>query len=509
MNDSSNSRKYQIGIEIYNDFWLDNAVENFYRILLDAQENIDNLDVEILSDKLIISFKDLESLKKALVSEIEHRYSNMIVKEKDKKTSIEKEVKKDYILLQEGAKKDGAVKLKEKVYNWSELPKILDSVFESNKAGKKRCILCGKPHKKSFDLKQAVYPLATKTKSLSGVRTLGTLPEYYKNLCPLCYLLGVLEWTDCALIYRTLVDANKSYLFMPIFENLEDLSEFKEAILEVGILNKSGRYTNLLVKPHSNDFEYTPGEYTTLLAFYEKFIKDASITFEKTCKFWAVLHIPLGKVKNVKLETIRISEGILGIIRRLVEKDLLPYDMLKGTFFKIRTSNGYQTDWDLTNDLRESLAKSFLFDRFRDFSKALLPKKSGFASFTSNALSVFEELIYLWRWEKLGIPKEKLGIIKSVGNIIAKLSLENTSLLYKLDKTRTLDEFWSVLREISRKMAGLDEQKLREIKPTSIDDLIVLVKENENVWKEIRDLLVVYSSMYLAIKKIGQGGESQ
>jgi len=508
MSERSISGKYQVEIEIYNDFWLDNAIENFYRILLDVQENLEDLDVEILNNRLIFSFSNLENLKMALISKIKHRYKNMICFEEDKDTGSSKEVKKDYILLQEGTKKDGIVKLKEKVYDWNELPKMLDIVFEPCKSNNKICIMCGKQHKKSFELKQAVYPLATKTRSLSGVRTLKTLPEYYKNICPLCYLLGVLEWTDDALVFRTLVDSGKSYLFIPVFENLEKLNNFKEDVLNSGILSRSSRYTNLLVKPKSDETENTPGEYTTLLAFYEKFIKDASITLEETCKSWAVLHIPFGKVKNVKLETIKISEGILGVIKGLIENDLMPYQMLKGIFFKTKTVSGYQTDWDLTNNLKEELAKNFLFDNFRGFTKALLPRKSGFVSFTSDARTIFEELIYVWRWEKLGIPKEKLGIIKSVGNIIAKLSLENPSLLYKLDKTRNLEDFWSVLREISRKMASLDGEKLKEVKPTSMDELIVLVKENENIWKEIRDLLVVYSSMYLAIKKIGQGGGS-
>ncbi len=107
----------------------------------------------------------------------------------------------------------------------------------------------------------------------------------------------------------------------------------------------------------------------------------------------------------------------------------------------------------------------------------------------------------------MGIPKESLSSIKSVGNIIAKVSKNNLSLLYKLDKTRTIEDFWSVLREISRKLVGLDIKKAN-IRPTALDELIQLLKDNENnekQWKEIRDLLVVYSSMYYAIGS--RGGE--
>jgi len=108
----------------------------------------------------------------------------------------------------------------------------------------------------------------------------------------------------------------------------------------------------------------------------------------------------------------------------------------------------------------------------------------------------------------MGIPKENLDTIKSVGNIIAVASKNNLSLLYKLDKARNLSEFWSVLREISRKIVGFDKKELAMIKPTALDNLIQLVKTYEDQWKEIRDLLVVYSSMYYSIKSRA-GGEGE
>jgi len=115
----------------------------------------------------------------------------------------------------------------------------------------------------------------------------------------------------------------------------------------------------------------------------------------------------------------------------------------------------------------------------------------------------------------MGVPKENLDAIKSVGNIIAKISRNNASLIYKMDKVRTVEEFWSVLREIARKIPGMDEKDLKMIKPTALDELIQLVKSivenNKDGWKEVRDLLVVYSSMYYAIDKmdkVPKGGEN-
>ena len=54
---------------------------------------------------------------------------------------------------------------------------------------------------------------------------------------------------------------------------------------------------------------------------------------------------------------------------------------------------------------------------------------------------------------------------------------------------------------------------MREIRPKALDELIHLVKDivemDKEGWKEARDLLVVYSSMYYAIDKMPKGGEAQ
>ena len=100
--------------------------------------------------------------------------------------------------------------------------------------------------------------------------------------------------------------------------------------------------------------------------------------------------------------------------------------------------------------------------------------------------------------EPMGITENDLRSIKSVGNIVAKVSVQNSNLFYKLDKIKTIDDFWSVLREISRKLVNpdIDRDKIREM---ALDELIVLLKTNEKKWKEIRDLLVVYSAIYYSI----------
>jgi len=497
----------EIKIPIYNDVWMDNAVENLYYLIEDSGEEIDiNLDKR----ELTVNTKNKDELKSILSSIIQNSRNTLIVKHKNKKTGETKQIKKDFVLIQEGKKIGGIVAFKENIYAEPEKSagEILDLI---EKEGKRSCIVCGKtffkPYKK---LQQATYPFVTKIKSFSGVRTYKdgnfySFKEYHDNFCPTCYLVGILEWLDTRIIYRTF-PGDKSFLFLPSFDNFEDLIEFKGEYEP--LLNKSERYSNIRVNINEDKTEGTPGKFSTLLCFYEKFLLD--IEYENVIgSDWAVMEVPFGSVKNIKFRILNLTDSILGVMKEFIgENEIRIYtDLIKEIYFFIDNPKGSPVDWDLTRKIREKLSESFLIDDFRGFAKMLLPRKGGKVGYSSETRENLENLIYIWRWKKMGIPKESLSSIKGVGNIIAKVSKNNLSLLYKLDKTRTIEDLWSVLREISRKLVGLDIKKAK-VRPTALDELIQLLKDNEKQWTEIRDLLVVYSSMYYAIgSRGGEGNE--
>ncbi|NMC68262.1 MAG: hypothetical protein GYA61_08570 [Spirochaetales bacterium] len=494
----------EIKIPIYNDVWMDNAVENLYRLIEDSEEEIDlNLD----ESELIVNSKNKDELKRILSSIIQNSRNNLVIKHKDKKTGEIKEIKKDFVLIQEGKKIDGIVAFKENIYSDPEnsADEILNLI---EKDGKKTCVVCGKTFSKPYKkLQQATYPFVTKIKSFSGVRTYKdgdflAFKDYHDNFCPKCYLLGILEWLDNRIIYRTF-PGDKSFLFLPYFNNFEDLAEFKE---EYGpLLNKSERYSNIRVNIDDDKTEGTPGKFSTLLCFYEKFLLD--IEYENVIgSDWAVMEVPFGSVKNIKFRTLNLTDSTLGVMKEFIgENEIRIYtELIKEIYFFIDNPKGAPVDWDLTRKIREKLSESFLMNDFRGFARMLLPRKGGKVGYSLETRENLENLIYVWRLKKMGISKEDLGSIKSVGNIIAKVSKNNLSLLYKLDKTRTIEDFWSVLREISRKLIGLDIKKAK-VRPMALDELIQLLKDNEKEWEEIRDLLVVYSSMYYAIGS--RGGE--
>jgi len=502
-------------ISAYHNVWLDNGVENLYRIL----NNVESCRVKLCKDSLTIEILNQKKFVKSLTKEVLHRKQNLIVIEEDKKTTARKEFKKDYILIQEGKKVGGKVILKEEIYKSEKTADIISRIFDSDK-GKNTCILCERKYNRSVKkLQQANYPFVTKIASLSGVRSYKdgkglSLSEYYRNLCPLCYLIGVLEWVDEGLVYRTF-PREKSFLFMPYFNNLLDLHKFKKLCIYSGVLNNFERYSNIKTGLNIKNVEHTPGKYSTLLCFYEKFVENA--TDEMIASDWVILHIPLGSVKNVKSDFLSIDRGILGVIKNLKEQGKLERiysDLIKKIRFYSQEKRG--TDWDTTREIQENSSKFFLLDDFRKFIHSLLPRRGGYIFFSSEVKQYLNELIFNWRWKNMGIAKEKMDAIKSVGNIIAKISKNNVSLLYKLDKVRSVEEFWTVLREISKKLIGLNDEDLKMTKPKALDEIILLTKDivtrSKDKWKEVRDLIIIYASMYYSLdklKKTSKGGEKK
>ncbi|AIS32256.1 hypothetical protein [Methanobacterium formicicum] len=491
----------EMEISIYNDVWMDNAVENFYRLIEDSDEG---LDITLGKTELTVNNFNKEDFKDILSDIIQDNRNNLIVTNKDKKTGEIKEIKKDFVLIQEGKKIDGIVAFKENIYTESEksVNEILD-LMETD--GKKTCILCGKTFSKPFKkMQQATYPFATKIKSLSGIRTYkdGTFyafKEYHDSFCPTCYLIGILEWLDDRIIYRTF-PGDRTFLFLPYFDNFEDLAEFKGEYEP--LLNKSERYSNIRVNIGENKTEGTPGKFSTLLCFYDKFLFDIE-NLNIIGANWAILEVPFGSVKNVKLRVLNLTDFTLGVMKEFIEdnESRIYTDLIKEIYFFIDNPKGAPVDWDLTRKIQEKLSESFLMNDFRHFARMLLPRKGGRVGYSKETRENLENLIYIWRLEQMGIPKEALNSIKEVGKIVAKVSENNVSLLYKLDKTRTPEEFLGVLREISRKLIGIDLKDLRKskIQVTALDEIILLLKDHEKEWKEIRDLLVIYSAMYYAM----------
>lgn len=482
----------ELKINRYNDSWMDNALENFYSLLNEYNYDFE-IDLSLEKDFLKISCKK-EVFKKILINIFKNHKQYVCVNTIDK-DGVVKEYKKDYILIQH-KRKGQNISLNPKIFKnpEEEINKLVDLIQEGNKT----CLFCGVSFKKKYDyLTQRVYPFSTKIKSLNGIRSYKdgkyyVLREYHDSVCPSCYLIGQLGWLTNKLIYRVF-DGKKAFLFLPNYDDLCILNEFKDDCSN--LINSNERWSNIKVSLTNEKGELTTGKFSNLLCFYSRFY--SMHDEEMPDVSWKILEIPLGKVKNVRSFDFYSNKLILDVIKSFDEMDSDIYVLFKSVFF---FKNG-SVDWDLTNNIRENLSKCFLLNDFRGFTRNFIPKQGGKITYTNkemNFIENFDYLIKLWRFNTMAISEDELKCIKSVGNIISKVSVTNSSLFYKLDKIKTINDFWSCLREISRKLVNsdIDKTKIREM---ALDELIVLLKRNEKNWKEIRDLLIVYAAIYYSI----------
>jgi hypothetical protein len=477
-----------------NDFWIDNGVENLYNIFSGMSHYCSEVKSEIKPDKIIVQFDDIDKFVAELAKTVERlKYEKLLIEVEDK-AGIKKRVKKEYILIQYGSKDENGVNtLKEKIYlnPKDELDKIFKLISNKPKNSKsnKVCLCCGDEFSKEYqNMKQASYPMTTKIKSLGGIR--GTA-ENYKEMCPKCYLAGILEWSDDYL-YKYM--GGKSYMFIPYNSNLVKLNEFKDMYRI--FLNNSNRYCNI------GENREIYGKYSALLKFYEYLIENTKLNENPNVE-WHIIDIPNGTVKNIKVDKFEMIGEIFTVMKVVIGE--LDGDSIYGDFLNkiyIKEDEKNKPNWDKTNELREKVSEAFLNNNFRKFVKCFIPKNKHYIVLSNDAREILEKIIINWRWIKLGIPKEHLETIKKSGHVIAEVCRHNNlNLLYKLDKVRTSEEFWGVMREISRKMISLDDKDTKYINPMVLGDLIALVKEYEENWKELRDLLEIYSCTYISVKQ--------
>jgi hypothetical protein len=511
-----------IEIPRYINVWMDNGVETFYQILKEAQNN--SFNVTINADSLLLNVTDFDEFKEAVGVAVKNRRKNLIVEEMDKKLGETKQIKKDYILIQEGTKVKGKVAFKEEMYNEKNAVDTVRQIFDRiAEEGTRYCIICGRPFSKPIKkLQQAAYPLVTKIKSLSGVRSykdgeVYSFQEYFEDFCPTCYLIGLTEWSDDGIIYRT-IPGEKSTLFFPQLNSLEELAKFKQSYR--CLLNARSRYRNIRVKAGSEETENPSGSFSTLLCFYEKFFFGVDKK-EVIGKSWVMMEVPFGAVKNINLDVIDLAEPVLRVIKEISNEKISIYKaIIEEIFFFYDNPKGAPIDWDLTGEIREKLSEAILKDDFHSFARNLLPRKGGRVGYSKDTKLNIEDLIHIWRLKNMGLNKEQLETIKSAGRTIAAASKDHRNLLYILDKAKDKSALLDALRQVSRRIAGLKAEEKEKFKgfiyPPALEDIVSLLEEHDSDSKfieDMKDILVVFSCVefsrldYLREKKEGGANE--
>jgi len=512
-----------IQVPKYNDIWFDNGLINYCLILKEINENSSNqIDLHIYGDRIEYSIPNFDIFIDHLSEKILNlRNNQMIVEEEDKKTHVRKEVKKDHILIQEGEKIGGKVKFKEQIFDIdiNETRTLIKEAFQNFGGGNNKCLLCGNLYKtRSKKMQQASYPFVTKTRSLSGIRSGHQikLEEYIKDYCPHCYLLGIFEWLDDSMVYRT-IPGEESFIILPMLNRIDALLQVKEEIEESQILNNQKRWANIKIYPEKDDVENTPGKYTTMISFYEKFIYK---TKNKNNIDWFVIQIPQGSVKNPKFLNIRFDNEMINVLYNLiVDQDMLFYDEFTKEFFAFNNEikKGLR-DFDLEKILHEQLCEAVAFNNFQLFAKTFLPHKGIHIGLTKDAYDIMEKLILIWRINKMSVEdKERyLSNIRMAGVTLANLIGNRLSLFFKLEKTKNVTEFLEAIQEVTRRFTiekdkfAISKEEYEESKgkksrvfPYSIDHLISELQTNtsESFFEDTKSALLIYTSLN-AFKKM-------
>lgn len=493
----------QITLPIQHDPWMANGTETLYRLIKD----LEGCQTEIHRDRIEIDVQDKRIFLRNFRDKINSKQDKVIFYTKKDEEGQKRYIKKDFVLIQYGKAQDRNI-LKEKIF--LETEDRLNDIFSKLESGNKICVLCGRSFDKRVDsLKQAVYPFVTKIRSLSGVRK---MRDNYLNICPLCYLVGTLEWLDEGVIYRCFLGpASRMYsiAFLPFEMNLRKLNEAKERYIEL-LNGENQQISNVLKVQLTKKGEKlipTEGENTTVLRFFEKFIDNIVGEFEigqtdgtkllKTvertfCKKWSMLIIPSGVVKNVKYRSLILEDEILRLLVELQRHEMKAYNHIIEKL-TVKTKTG-RTSFDDTNDLRENAAKFILKDDFRKFSRIFLPKKKETAFFVK--IKYLDMLVEFWRLRKMELEQE-LESIKGTGKALAKLIEKHISIFYSLDKAKTRSEFLRAFEQTSKKLVGLKDEERGDIFHPALEKVTDLIlKSNENGWKVIRDALIIYAGIY-------------
>lgn len=512
-------------ISSLNDVWMDNAAENFYRII----KEISDIEPEVVDATLSeehIEFKIFDKRKFNVFVKnkiISKRDKYIFFEKEDPKTKLTRNIKKDYIVMQYGTKVGGRNVLKEKIYSDTEIESLLEEVIKDleSKKKKKSCVLCNREFSKSIgNLKQSIYPFSTKIKSLSGIRTeldsdhnIRQLKDYFNNICPVCYLIGALEWSDGGIIYRCYLSNGKSIFLLPAYADLRKLHEVKSRYINKLPRGESRSNVSFKFKKRSGDegSAVPVGNNTLLLGFLEKMIDECLVEEENRTSFfevrrkygldsWVLIEVPSGTVKNIRQHHLRIKNDILNLIGLMLEHEFKIYEQII-----YRCSMKYMEDnsifWDETEVLRENMAKCLIDDDYEGFASAIIPRKKAYVDIfldKEEREKFSKTFIYEWRWGKMGLTVEQLDTLGKAAKVVAKVAEGHIGDLYKLDKARNLTELLEGLQQIARRTVGLDKEDLLYLSFKEMEEFTNLLHVRERDFKDLKSTLIIYSCMELA-----------
>ena len=109
----------------------------------------------------------------------------------------------------------------------------------------------------------------------------------------------------------------------------------------------------------------------------------------------------------------------------------------------------------------------------------------------------------------MGLGEAEMNNLKSVAKIVATVADKgHVGILYRIDKARNATDILNGLRELSKRILGLDEKERKTIYPPALINLIELLEQNRNnreLIEDVKNILVIFSCVELSkIKRRGK-----
>ena len=512
----------QITLSRFNDPYLDNALQFFYKLLKEIQSQYpDVVDSQLAHDRLTIIVKDRESLIDLLDDLIVREMTTSLRFSRQNKDGTITEGWKHFLIFP--AQKPDQFPL---TYREEKRRELLQKAFSQQPTSRRRsfCFLCG-VFPATEQLTQGIYPFVTKAASLTTADYLvarGKKTYYY--VCPLCYLIASLGWADPALPYRSrIVVAPRqrvSYLWLPYAFSLKELDRLKRDLPSE--LDSKAEISN--IKLPAPQGVSPPGCFSLLLAFLEglllkvaqkEMVSLRDLRLEIPDEWWFI-RIPEGRgMKNVDLGGFvlpqRVKDALIEYISngegRRLYGDFLGLVRIRDT----GAQRNIKEERRRSDNLREKLSQSFLQDDYDSFARLFQPHPRCIISLPLNGEDYLKKLIKIWRCKDM-LTEQELEILQKAGRTIALISdiRQKPSILYNLlDRVRTPSDLLDFLREIGHLLVGVDFDKVdfkkidvKDFSPDAINQLVSLVNEKVGIFRDLKNTLGIFISVEYARRKL-------
>ncbi|HDS44724.1 MAG TPA: hypothetical protein ENN68_01265 [Methanomicrobia archaeon] len=97
--------------------------------------------------------------------------------------------------------------------------------------------------------------------------------------------------------------------------------------------------------------------------------------------------------------------------------------------------------------------------------------------------------------------KDEMDVMRKSGQVIGNVADDYISDLYQLDRTRNVEEFIKQLKNIGLRAISISKKEKEPVYTEPLANLVDLINKYKDNYDEIKDIVLVYASVYLGIIK--------